>query len=106
MIFFKNRKTEKKDTYFGDDLTADDKLFYILNIGNHEYRKNRKYILDEIVFRLECGHPIKNIASFIHDFVYKTWENKISKRKLTRWIKETYKYKIEAIIARGGFRKK
>ncbi len=106
-IFRKKKKqVQADDSYFSDELSAADKLYYILNIGNHEFSKNRGYILDEIVFRLESGHPVKNIAAYIYNFVYKTWDIKISKRKLTRWIKETYKFKIESIKNKNGFRKR
>ena len=96
-LFTHHKKEEKNHSHEIENgsFTNDDKLFYILNIGNHEYTKNRSYFIDEIEFRIEEKQSPSEIAHFIHDFIKTTYDIKIKDFSLEKWIKTTYKQKLE-----------
>lgn len=93
--FTKNKKNDNYDNF--NDIDLNDKLFFILNIGNYEFKKNRQYLIDEIEYKIENKENVGNIANFIYDFVKKNFGVNINLEKIIEWIKEKYKYKLEKI---------
>ena len=97
-LFSKNSKVDKENHNENIDkiITNDDELFVILNIGNHEYNKNKPYIVDEIEYRIDQNETASEIAHFISHFIKKTYSMKIKIFQLENWIKTTYKQKLDA----------
>lgn len=93
----KKDKPETVKIFDKDKLKIDDRLFYILNIGNYEFKKNKAYIVDEIEYRLENNKSVEDIAKFVYDFIYKTYDYKINLDKMIKWINHAYKHKIKAL---------
>jgi hypothetical protein len=81
-------------------LNSDDKLFFILNIGNHEYAKNKSYLTDEIEFRIDAGDDLKCITDFIKTFIKNSYGIKINAKSFSEWVNSTYKHRIEASKAK------